>query len=540
MRRRRRRLRGKPSRLPWTRATGGRTCTRRCGKRTQSGLGGVPRTACSSGIGALTWSSEAVRTPMRPGCQRSRRRIGSSSATGGNATRACRVALGSDPGPLGDVMARLVAARRPRCEDGRPRQRAISPRRGAHRRWFDVHRAGIRRCPCGSSLRCRRPRGALRSAMNGALKSGTLLTRCEWLMPLRPGPLPIAFRVRAMTGAPNGTRWTRWMRWSRGSRRPSGTRPDNRRAGETPRSDGCAVCGGTGSRPWQAGEPLAWIRAVEVSANAALPFEGCTPPGGPQRRSSAEVTTGRPAPDAPARSGARRAPRRSTRRTRTARPRPSGAGCRRRASPEESAPPAALHGLTEREREVLDLLAVGRTYGEIARTLMISEKTVSTHVSHLLAKTGTPNRVELARLVHRLGADGMTADRSRVSASGCLGRGRCRRHDVGRHGPLEAQHHERHRRRGERGEHHVHADREHGKAVARLVEPDRDLHELDGEQRRGPSRAWAASGAMRRRRARWSAPGARTRATRARARAVRSRIRCGRPRRRPSAGPSRW
>ena len=67
--------------------------------------------------------------------------------------------------------------------------------------------------------------------------------------------------------------------------------------------------------------------------------------------------------------------------------------------------PAALHGLTEREREVLDLIAVGRTYSEIARTLMISEKTVSTHVSHLLAKTGTANRVELAGLVHRLAAD---------------------------------------------------------------------------------------------------------------------------------------
>jgi DNA-binding CsgD family transcriptional regulator len=33
---------------------------------------------------------------------------------------------------------------------------------------------------------------------------------------------------------------------------------------------------------------------------------------------------------------------------------------------------------------------------------MISEKTVSTHVSHLLAKTGSANRVELARLVRRV------------------------------------------------------------------------------------------------------------------------------------------
>ena len=54
------------------------------------------------------------------------------------------------------------------------------------------------------------------------------------------------------------------------------------------------------------------------------------------------------------------------------------------------------------EEELLDLVAVGRTYSEIARTLMISEKTVSTHVSHLLAKTGTSSRVELAGLVHRV------------------------------------------------------------------------------------------------------------------------------------------
>jgi DNA-binding CsgD family transcriptional regulator len=62
--------------------------------------------------------------------------------------------------------------------------------------------------------------------------------------------------------------------------------------------------------------------------------------------------------------------------------------------------------VTEREREVLALVAVGRTYSEIARELMISEKTVSTHVSHLLAKTGSANRVELARLVHRTGPGG--------------------------------------------------------------------------------------------------------------------------------------
>jgi DNA-binding CsgD family transcriptional regulator len=62
---------------------------------------------------------------------------------------------------------------------------------------------------------------------------------------------------------------------------------------------------------------------------------------------------------------------------------------------------APVPGLTPRELEVLALVAVGRTYAEIARALTIGEKTVSTHVSHLLAKTGARNRVELAGLARR-------------------------------------------------------------------------------------------------------------------------------------------
>jgi len=63
---------------------------------------------------------------------------------------------------------------------------------------------------------------------------------------------------------------------------------------------------------------------------------------------------------------------------------------------------ATLPGLTPREREVLGYVVAGRTYGEIARELIISEKTVSAHISNLLHKTGTSSRVELAQLVGRL------------------------------------------------------------------------------------------------------------------------------------------
>ncbi|MBO9577679.1 MAG: response regulator transcription factor [Microbacteriaceae bacterium] len=65
--------------------------------------------------------------------------------------------------------------------------------------------------------------------------------------------------------------------------------------------------------------------------------------------------------------------------------------------------PLARYGLTEREREVLLLLAAGRSNPEIAAELYISAKTASTHVSNLLAKLRVEGRVQAAGLVHRLG-----------------------------------------------------------------------------------------------------------------------------------------
>jgi DNA-binding CsgD family transcriptional regulator len=63
--------------------------------------------------------------------------------------------------------------------------------------------------------------------------------------------------------------------------------------------------------------------------------------------------------------------------------------------------PGAIPGLTPREREILARVVAGRTYGEIARELVISEKTVSSHISNLLRKTGTSNRIDLSRLAMR-------------------------------------------------------------------------------------------------------------------------------------------
>ena len=62
-----------------------------------------------------------------------------------------------------------------------------------------------------------------------------------------------------------------------------------------------------------------------------------------------------------------------------------------------------LSTLTARERQVLALLIAGRSNGEIAKELVISDKTASVHVSNILRKTGTVSRMEAAALATRLG-----------------------------------------------------------------------------------------------------------------------------------------
>jgi DNA-binding NarL/FixJ family response regulator len=65
-------------------------------------------------------------------------------------------------------------------------------------------------------------------------------------------------------------------------------------------------------------------------------------------------------------------------------------------------PDPAGTGLTPREREVLGLVGNGLSNAQIARTLYISEKTASVHVSNILRKLGVTSRVQTATAAARL------------------------------------------------------------------------------------------------------------------------------------------
>ncbi|MEV6521661.1 response regulator transcription factor [Longispora sp. NPDC051575] len=66
-------------------------------------------------------------------------------------------------------------------------------------------------------------------------------------------------------------------------------------------------------------------------------------------------------------------------------------------------PPPAPHGLTDRERQVLVLVARGLSNRQVGRELGISQNTAGVHVSRILAKLGAASRTEAAAVAHRAG-----------------------------------------------------------------------------------------------------------------------------------------
>ena len=141
-----------------------------------------------------------------------------------------------------------------------------------------------------------------------------------------------------------------------------------------------------------AGEPYplayAWLRLAEVYAMAGQRSAAA------RAAMQAQVTAGRIGADPIAAEVAALA--------RRARLTPDGLPGGDATAAEAPVDGLARFGLTSREREVLGVLAQGRSNREIARTLFISPKTVSVHVSSILAKLGVASRVQAATVAARL------------------------------------------------------------------------------------------------------------------------------------------
>jgi DNA-binding NarL/FixJ family response regulator len=71
--------------------------------------------------------------------------------------------------------------------------------------------------------------------------------------------------------------------------------------------------------------------------------------------------------------------------------------------PERPAAPPALAGLTERELEVLRFVGTGVTNADIARSLLVSEATVKTHLNRVMSKLGISSRAQAVVVAYETG-----------------------------------------------------------------------------------------------------------------------------------------
>ena len=317
-----------------------------------------------------------------------------------------RVALGASPGPMGEVTARLtaalLAALQGRTEEARAHlhraEEMYAETSGFLAFEFDAVRAEV-------ALAAGEPERALEASLTGARGPGLPPTRCERLIPLAAralADLAVSCRDQHRSdAAPLAELATLQHEFPQPIADAGTTSPLYRLQlmglqalydAEALRARGYRASG------------AAWIRAADVCARSDLPWEEAY---ALWRAAEALV------PVRASRSDGIDLLRRAHRLSAQLEAVPilrQLEGLARTVlvtldQPQStSGAPAArpLAGLTPREQEVLALVATGRTYAEIARQLYISEKTVSVHISNLLRKTGTTNRVELARLSQRM------------------------------------------------------------------------------------------------------------------------------------------
>ncbi len=312
-----------------------------------------------------------------------------------------RVALGADSGPAGDFLARLGAALLA-CGQGRRHEAEAHLARATEllRGGTSFPAFNFERTSAAVRLAAGDPEGAVSAALAGLSVPVSLPTECEWLAPLAAqalADLALGARDHHEDPVPHLARLAELReRWPQTAR-------DVGELTEVYVAELAALDGWYSAevaRAHAAGTGEQWREVADLFARVEHPWEeayACRrsgeaflqgEPGGGQRRDAAAVL--RRGHSLAVRLGAAptreaiEAVARSARIPLTSVAAPGGA------------PTVDGVRLTAREREVLAHVVAGRTYAEIAAALFLSEKTVSSHISNILHKTGTTNRVELA------------------------------------------------------------------------------------------------------------------------------------------------
>lgn len=315
-----------------------------------------------------------------------------------------RECLASYPGVMGDVQARLASARlavwqgrQSEAEQHLARADDVFAHSSGFQAFqFDVVRAEV-------SLGAHDPGGAYLAALAGLSVEGFPPDMCEWLVPLAARALADqAQAVRDVGGSPTVelSRADELQAAHPAVLRDSGfvDSPSYECACQALDSLYAAELGRARAEP---GQGELWGIAADSLESAGLPWEAAY-----ACRRGAEALLGHDRDRARGTALLRRGLNRAQ--ALAAEPLLAdlqALALRARVFTRQAVPSTGevISGVrvTSREREILALLVSGRTYGEIARELVISEKTVSSHISNLLAKTGTSNRVELAGYADR-------------------------------------------------------------------------------------------------------------------------------------------
>ena len=374
-------------------------------------------------VHATLWEANSIDTPVSPAWRAlvGRRRLelvalglphpyeawlASSEAFGqlhGGSWRACpallRVALGATPGAFVDVHARLGAAwlaaqqgRVHEAEGHLARADELFTETSTFLAFeFDAVRATVH-------LAAGRPRAALDAALEGTTTPGAPPTMCEWLLPLAGRALADLAEVERDAGrAPGDLLAELEALVLRFPHVLADLGPTTDVYGRQLAGLDALYRAEVARGRQEPDAPVRWAEATTLLRDV-LPWEECY---ALRRQAESLLHAG-----ATHRDAAADALRRCQALAReleavpvleevAALARTARVPLAEPATPLDATEPAHDR-LTAREREVLTHIVAGRTYGEIARALVLSEKTVSSHVSHLLTKTGTANRVDLA------------------------------------------------------------------------------------------------------------------------------------------------